>query len=144
MKRGCHQVQSSRVTCLFSPVLSSVTPPLPCFQRTLCLYYSYEKSRMRHSVLIRIEVKSLESIVRKRAGRMASSSNIVPFPTASANSWVEEYQQACLTPLDAGTIRVYRHILSQFTQWTEKQSVREGQFEPEQIITSLVERYLSG
>lgn len=75
---------------------------------------------------------------------MASSSNIVPFPTASANSWVEEYQQACLTPLDAGTIRVYRHILSQFTQWTEKQSAREGQFEPEQIITSLVERYLSG
>lgn len=75
---------------------------------------------------------------------MASSSNIVPFPTASANPWVEEYQQACLTLHDAGTIRVYRHILSQFTQWIEKQSGREGQFEPEQIATSLVERYLTG
>jgi site-specific recombinase XerD len=80
----------------------------------------------------------------KRAGRMTSSSNIVPFPTASANSWVEEYQQACLTPHDAGTIRIYRRILYQFTQWIEKQSGREGQFEPEQIATSLVERYLTG
>jgi site-specific recombinase XerD len=75
---------------------------------------------------------------------MASSSNIVPIPTASANSWVEEYQQACLTSLDAGTIRIYRRILSQFTYWTEKQSAREGQFEPEQITSSLVERYLTG
>ncbi len=75
---------------------------------------------------------------------MASSSKIVPFPSASANSWIEQYQQACLTPLDAGTIRVYRHILSQFTQWIEQQRGKEGQFAPEQITTSLVERYLTG
>jgi hypothetical protein len=58
---------------------------------------------------------------------MASSSKIVPFPSASANSWVEQYQQACLTPLDAGTIRVYRHILSQFTQWIEQQRGAENE-----------------
>lgn len=75
---------------------------------------------------------------------MASSSKIVPFPSASANSWVDHYQQACLTSHDAGTIRVYRHILSQFTHWIEQQREKEGQFVPEQITTSLVERYLTG
>lgn len=75
---------------------------------------------------------------------MVSSSKIVPFPTTSANSWIEVYQQAELSPLDAGTIRVYRHILSQFIQWMEQQSGREGPFAPEQITAALVERYLTG
>jgi site-specific recombinase XerD len=75
---------------------------------------------------------------------MASSSNIVPFPTSAANSWIEEYQQACLTPHDAGTTRVYRHILSQFIQWMEQQPGREGPFVPEQITAALVEHYLTG
>jgi len=79
----------------------------------------------------------------ERAGRMASSSKIVPFPTAAANSWIEEYQQARLSPHDAGTIRVYRHILSQFTHWIEQQGGKEGPFVPEQITTSLVEHYLT-
>src|SRR5204863_2618318 len=39
-------------TAVFPPVLSSVTPPLPCFQSTLYLYYSHEKSRMRYCVLM--------------------------------------------------------------------------------------------
>lgn len=98
---------------------------------------------MRYGVLIRLLAKALESMLRKRASRMASSSKIVPFPTVSANSWVEEYQQACLTLHDAGTLRVYRHILSQFTHWIEQQGGREGQFEPEQITTTHVERYLT-
>ena len=68
----------------------------------------------------------------------------MPVPTAAATSWIEEYQQACLTPHDAGTIRVYRHILSQFTHWIEQQSGRDGPFAPDQITTSLVERYLTG
>jgi site-specific recombinase XerD len=74
---------------------------------------------------------------------MASSSNIVPFPTASTNLWVEEYQQACLTPQDAGTIRVYRHILFQFTHWIAQQGGRDRPFAPEQITAALVERYLT-
>ena len=74
---------------------------------------------------------------------MSSSSNIVPFPTASANSWIEAYQQAELSPLDTGTIRVYRHILSQFLLWMEHQPGREGPFAPEQITAALVERYLT-
>src|SRR5260370_8640284 len=56
---------------------------------------------------------------------------------------IEEYQQAYLTAHDAGTIRVYRYILHQFMQWVEKQSGRVGQFEPAQITTPLVERYLT-
>jgi site-specific recombinase XerD len=81
--------------------------------------------------------------LRKRASPMASSSNIVPFPTAAANSWIETYDQAELSPLDAGTIRVYRHILSQFIQWMEQQPGREEPFAPEQITAALVERYLT-
>ncbi len=45
---------------------------------------------------------------------MASSSNIVPFPTGSANAWIEDYQRMCMETRDAGTIRVYRQILHQF------------------------------
>jgi len=41
---------------------------------------------------------------------MSSSSNVVPFPSSETNPWVEEYQQACLTAHDPGTIRVYRQI----------------------------------
>ena len=74
---------------------------------------------------------------------MASSSNILPFPTASTNVWVEEYQRACLTLQDAGTIRVYRHILFQFIQWMEQQPGREEPFAPEQITAALVKRYLT-
>lgn len=74
---------------------------------------------------------------------MSSSSNIIPFPTDSAHSWIEAYQQAELSPLDAGTIRVYRHILSQFLLWMEHQPGRDGAFAPEHITAALVERYLT-
>ena len=73
-----------------------------------------------------------------------ASSNIVPFPSSEMNPWIEEYQQACLTAHDAGTIRVYRHILQQFTQWVGKRAGKTNQFEPSQITTPVVEQYLKG
>jgi hypothetical protein len=48
---------------------------------------------------------------------MSSSTNIVSFPSAETNPWIEEYQQAYLNSRHADTVRVYRHILQQFTQW---------------------------
>lgn len=73
---------------------------------------------------------------------MASSSNIVPFPSAETNPWIEEYQQTCLNSRHADTIRVYRHILQQFTQWVGKQAGGISQFSPEQLTAPMVERYL--
>lgn len=74
---------------------------------------------------------------------MASSSKIVPFPTGSPNAWIEEYQQMCLGAHDAGTIRVYRRILSQFLQWTGTQHGKASPFDPVSLTTPLVERYLA-
>lgn len=73
---------------------------------------------------------------------MASSSNSVPFPSAEASPWIEEYQQACLTAHDPGTIRVYRHILQQFIQWVGKRAGKANLFSPEQITMPIVEQYL--
>lgn len=73
---------------------------------------------------------------------MASSSSIVPFPSPETNPWIEEYQQACLTRHDAGTIRVYRQILHQFTHWVGKRAGQVNQFAPAQITTPVVEQYL--
>ncbi len=73
---------------------------------------------------------------------MTPSSKMIPFPSPETNSWIEEYQQTCLTTQDADTIRVYRHILQQFTQWIGKQRRNTSPFDPEQITQPLVERYL--
>jgi len=64
---------------------------------------------------------------------MSSSSNMVPFPSSGRNLWIEEYQQERLSTRDADTIRVYRHILQEFTQWVGKQAGKANQFEPSQI-----------
>lgn len=74
---------------------------------------------------------------------MPSSSNVVPFPPGSTNAWIEEYQQACLLTLGAGTIRVYRRILSQFLQWVGTQHGKASPFDPASLTTPLVERYLA-
>jgi site-specific recombinase XerD len=73
---------------------------------------------------------------------MSSSSNVVPFPSSKTDPWVEEYQQACLTAHDPGTIRVYRQILQQFTQWVGTRTGKAGRFSPEQITTPEVSHYL--
>ncbi|HJT58496.1 MAG TPA: tyrosine-type recombinase/integrase [Ktedonobacteraceae bacterium] len=74
---------------------------------------------------------------------MASSSTIVPFPTGSLNPWIEDYQQACLFTRDAGTIRVYRQILSRFLQWVGTQHGTVSQFDPASLTIPLVERYFA-
>jgi site-specific recombinase XerD len=84
----------------------------------------------------------MESKHREKRAFCMASSNIVPFHSSETNPWIEEYQQACLTAHDAGTIRVYQHILQQFTQWVGKRAGKANQFEPSQITTPVVEQYL--
>src|SRR2546421_1955830 len=113
MEHDCHQVQSSEVSYPF-----------------FTWYF-----------LLRVQPNGTQ-VRWKESTCMTSSSSIVPFPSSKTNPWIEEYQQACLTRHDAGTIRVYRQILHQFTHWVGKRAGQVNQFVPSQITTPVVEQYL--
>ncbi len=63
---------------------------------------------------------------------------------SDAPLWIEEFQQAYLMQHEPVTVRVYVHILHQFTQWTMKQSGKTIIFQLEQHLTTpLIEQYLA-
>jgi len=71
------------------------------------------------------------------------SSNLVRLPASTDLSWIDAYEQACLTQKNMATVDAYRRILRQFTQWVAERPGHHQPFHPEQLTITAVETYLS-
>ena len=72
----------------------------------------------------------------------SESSKILSFPKNTAFPWIEAYQRTCLSHLPSSTVAVYVSILRQFTQWVMERTKPREEFQPNALISSMVERYL--
>ncbi len=72
----------------------------------------------------------------------SESPKILSFPQNTALLLIKAYQQTCLAQLPSGTVAVYVSILRQFTQWVMEQTKKRGEFQPNVLTSSMIERYL--
>ncbi len=74
---------------------------------------------------------------------MTTSNQPLPFPRPAASEWVVAYQTTCLASKDAATRDAYLRILRQFVQWVALLPGMGHTFQPAQLTTTVVERYLA-
>ena len=68
--------------------------------------------------------------------------NILLFPQATTNPWIENYYQAELSGKNEATIDAYLRILRQFTSWIAQLPGSEGSFHPRFLTKTAFSDYL--
>src|SRR6266852_6459816 len=67
---------------------------------------------------------------------------ITPFPERRATAWIDTYQEEMLTAKDEATIEAYTRILEKFAEWLSLRPGNSGQFHPEAMTRTAIERFL--
>lgn len=74
---------------------------------------------------------------------MLTSKQPLAFPQPIASEWITAYQIACLASKDAATRDAYVRILRQFADFVARLPGMGRSFQPSQLTTTVVERYLA-
>lgn len=74
---------------------------------------------------------------------MTEPFTVVPFPDFGTNTWIVQYQQACLTSRNDATVDAYLRIVRQFLAWVAGRPGHGKQVQPDQLTTTVVEGYLT-
>jgi site-specific recombinase XerD len=74
---------------------------------------------------------------------MTTSNQPLPFPQPAASEWITTYQTSCLQSRDAATRDAYLRILRQFAHFAALLPGMGHTFQPAQLTTTVVERYLT-
>ena len=74
---------------------------------------------------------------------MTTSKQPLAFPQPDASEWITAYQDACLQSRDAATRDAYLRILRQFAHFAASLPGMGHTFQPAQLTTTIVERYLA-
>lgn len=74
---------------------------------------------------------------------MRTSHQPLPFPQPAPSEWITDYQTACLASKDASTRDAYLRILRQFGEFVARLPGMGHPFQPAQLTSPVVERYLA-